>query len=104
MATTQYDHDAPAAANSSRPDDRTTTTTTTAAAGRLPLDDSDLAGDLLLGAKQIAEHMTSLGIPTDEDDVYYAHRAGKLPIGKYGAHLLASRRRLTRHTQKIAAL
>jgi hypothetical protein len=90
MVNAQSHHDTPAATDSSRRGP--------------PTDDSDLvAGDLLLGAKQIAEHMTSLGIPTDEDDVYYAHRAGKLPIGKYGAHLLASRRRLGRHVQKIAA-
>jgi hypothetical protein len=63
--------------------------------------DEHPAGDLLLGAKQIAEYMTSLGIPTDENDVYYAHRAEKLPIGKYGAHLLASRRRLIRHVEKL---
>jgi hypothetical protein len=66
-------------------------------------DDERLAGDLLVGAKQIAEYITSLGIPTDEDDVYYAHRAEKLPIGKYGAFLIASKRKLNRYTQKITA-
>jgi hypothetical protein len=31
--------------------------------------DKRLAGDALVGAKQIAEFITSLGVPTDEDDV-----------------------------------
>jgi hypothetical protein len=60
------------------------------------------AGDLLVGAKQIAAFITSLGIPTTEDDVYYAVRAKKLPIGKYGADLIGSKTRLKRHTDKIA--
>jgi hypothetical protein len=63
--------------------------------------DDGPAGDLLVGAKQIAEYITSLGIPTDEDDVYYARRAKKLPIGKYGAELIASKTKLNRHADKI---
>ena len=48
-------------------------------------------GDVLLGAKRIAEYITQvMGVPHNEDDIYYAHRAGKLPIGKYGAFLIAS--------------
>jgi hypothetical protein len=113
MATAQYDHDDPAAANSSRPDDP-------AAAGRppperssekqhqpsrqRPLDDDhdDLAGDLLIGAGPIEEHLRTLGMPNP--DAYYLRRAKKMPIGKFGAHLIASKRRLARHTQKITAL
>jgi hypothetical protein len=61
-----------------------------------------LAGDLLVGAKQIAEFITSLlGVPTDEDDVYYAKRAKKLPIGNYGVELIASKTKLTRYFDKI---
>ena len=63
--------------------------------------DKRLAGDALVGAKQIAEFITSLGVPTDEDDVYYARRAKKLPIGKYGAELIASKTKLTRYVDKI---
>ena len=63
--------------------------------------DERRAGDALVGAKQIAEFITSLGVPTDEDDVYYARRANKLPIGKYGAELIASKTKLTRHVDKI---
>ena len=60
------------------------------------------AGDLLLGAKQIAKFITSsLGVQTDEDDIYYAKRTNKLPIGNYGAELIASKTKLTRHFDKI---
>jgi hypothetical protein len=66
--------------------------------------DERLAGDLLVGAARIAEHISVLiGEPVDEDDVYYFRRAGKWPIGKYGAELIASRKKLNRHAQKITA-
>ena len=71
-------------------------------------DDGDerLAGDLLVGAARIAEHISVLiGEPVDEDDVYYFRRAGKWPIGNTagdGGKLIASKRRLTRHTDKLA--
>jgi hypothetical protein len=70
------------------------------------LDDDDepverLADDVLLGAKSIAEHITSLGFPVDENDVYYLHRVKKWPFHKYGAFLIASKRRLTRHAKEI---
>jgi hypothetical protein len=61
----------------------------------------DLAGDLLIGAGPIEEHLKTLGVPNP--DAYYLRRAKKMPIGKFGAHLIASKRKLTRHTQKIAA-
>jgi hypothetical protein len=69
-----------------------------------PRDSSEahLAGDVLLGAAKIAAHLTAiLGEPVDADDVYYAHRMKKWPIGKYGALLIASRRRLNNHVEKI---
>ena len=48
-------------------------------------EDERLAADVLLGAKRIAEHLAAiLGVPIDENDIYYAHRMEKLPIGKYG--------------------
>jgi hypothetical protein len=62
---------------------------------------SALADDVLLGAKSIAEHITSLGFPVDETDVYYLHRAKKWPFNKYGIFLIASKRRLTRHAEKL---
>ena len=62
---------------------------------------SALAGDVLLGAKNIAEHITSLGFPVDEIDVYYLHRAKKWPFNKYGVFLLASKKRLNRHAKEL---
>ena len=65
-------------------------------------EDERLADDVLLGAKRIADHLTSiLGVPVDEADVYYAHRMKKWPIGKYGALLIASKRRFARHAEKL---
>jgi hypothetical protein len=61
------------------------------------------ADDVLLGATRIAGHLTELlGVPVNAADVYYAHRAEKLPIGKYGALLIASKRRLADYTDKLA--
>jgi hypothetical protein len=75
-----------------------------------PLDDDDepverLAGDLLVGADAIRAFLVHLGMPEDTD-VYYIKRAGIWPIGKTGGdggNLIASKRRLTRHAQKITA-
>jgi hypothetical protein len=72
-------------------------------------DDGDdrLTGDLLVGAAAICAYLIVLGMPedTDADDVYYLKRSG-WPIGNTGGDggkLIASKRRLARHTQKIAA-
>jgi hypothetical protein len=54
--------------------------------------------DLLRGARAIGRFM---GL--DEDQVYYAARVGKLPIGKDGVQLIGSKKRLARHAQKITA-
>jgi hypothetical protein len=120
MATAQHNDESAAAADSSRPDDPAAAA---AAAGRVvsehssdkqhqhqpsqrhnrgpPLDDNNdgLAGDLLIGAGPIEDYLKTLGVP--RPDAYYLKRSGKLPIGKYGAHLIASKRKLARHTQKI---
>ena len=72
-------------------------------------DDGDdrLAGDLLVGADAIRAYLIFLGMPddTDAEDVYYLKRSG-WPIGNTagdGGKLIASKKRLARHTQKIAA-
>jgi hypothetical protein len=122
MDTTRHDHD-DVDTGSSRPDDPAVVAAATGKTTREhssenqrphepsqqhnlgpPLDDDDehLAGDVLLGAKKIAKHIeTILGVPVDEDDVYYFNRARKWPIGKYGALLIASKRRLNNHAEKI---
>jgi hypothetical protein len=55
-----------------------------------------LADDLLDGADQIGKF-----IGKTPEQVYYLHRSGKLPIGKFGKGLLASKARLTSRIQKI---
>jgi hypothetical protein len=65
--------------------------------------DERLAGDLLVGADEILAYLVSLGMP-EETDVYYLKRAGHWPIGKTagdGGKLVASKRKLTRHADKI---
>jgi hypothetical protein len=74
-----------------------------------PFDDDDederLGGDLAVGAEAIRTFLKSLGMP-ESVDPYYLKKIG-WPIGKSGtaksAPLIASKRRLVRHTQKIAA-
>jgi len=77
------------------------TTTTT----ELQQEDERLAGDLLVGGDAIRDYLVELGMP-EETDVYYLKRTGLWPIGNTGGDggkLIASKRRLARHTQKIAA-
>jgi hypothetical protein len=64
-----------------------------------------VAGDLLVGRDKIRAFLISLGMP-ESVDPYYQKRVG-WPIGKSGAaksaSLIASKRRLVRYAQKIAA-
>jgi hypothetical protein len=62
----------------------------------LPTKSERIADDLLIGASAIAEY---LGM--SEEAVYHLRRTKRLPIGKLGGNLIASRRKLTR---AIAAL
>jgi hypothetical protein len=57
-----------------------------------------LNGDLLRGAEAIRDYLRSLSSDSDWDveDVYYAHRAKKLPIGKYGKDLISSKSKIAR--------
>jgi hypothetical protein len=57
-----------------------------------------LADDLLYGAAAIARE---LGI--DLHAVYYIHRTQKLPIGRLGKTLVASRRKLARATNSLTS-
>jgi hypothetical protein len=77
------------------------TTTTTE---HQPQEDERFAGDLLVGADAIRAFLITLGMP-ESVDPYYLKRA-HWPIGntgRGGGKLIASKRRLARHTQKIAA-
>jgi len=68
--------------------------------------DERLAGDLLVGAAAIHAFLMHLGMP-EGTDPYYLKRSG-WPIGNTaasdprGGKLIASKRRLTRHTDKLA--
>jgi len=65
---------------------------------------SDLAGDLLVGAVVIRAYLVHLGMP-ENTDPYYLKRSGAWPIGNTAGNagkLIASKRRLERHTDKIA--
>jgi hypothetical protein len=60
-------------------------------------------GDLLVTAEVIRTYLVSLGMP-ENTDPYYLKRSG-WPIGNTGGEggkLIASKRRLARHTDKIA--
>jgi hypothetical protein len=60
-------------------------------------------GDLLVGRDPIRAFLISLGMP-EKTDPYYLKRTG-WPIGNTGpdgGKLIASKRRLSRHTQKLA--
>jgi hypothetical protein len=67
--------------------------------------DERAAGDLLVGAAAIRAFLVHLGMP-EGTDPYYLKRTGDWPIGNTGAggggKLIASKRRLARHTDKIA--
>jgi hypothetical protein len=96
MDTTQHNHDEGVDTGSSRPPDPAV------AAGKPSPPRDSGEGDVLLGAAKIAAHLTVvLDEPVDADDVYYAHRMRKWPIGKYGALLIASKRRLNNHVEKM---
>ena len=65
--------------------------------------DEHLAGDLLVGADAILDYLVYLGMPEDTD-IYYLKRARRWPIGNTGGEggkLIASKRRLTQHAEKI---
>jgi hypothetical protein len=66
-------------------------------------DERLVGGDLLVGADAIRAFLIYLGMPKGTDP-YYLKRTGRWPIGNTGGEggkLIASKRRLTRHTEKI---
>jgi hypothetical protein len=68
--------------------------------------DNEALDDLLVGAHKIKKFLKSLGMP-ESTDPYYLKNKKKWPIGKSGdgqsATLIASKRRLVRYAQKMAA-
>jgi hypothetical protein len=57
-----------------------------------------LADDLLNGAREIAEFLG-----TNEREVYHLAKTKRLPIGRLGKKLIASRAQLRRATLKLTA-
>jgi hypothetical protein len=57
-----------------------------------------LSDDLLLGAEAIA---AELGV--EPSQIYYIYKAKKLPIGKFGKQLIASRRKLRSAAARLTA-
>jgi hypothetical protein len=55
-----------------------------------------LADDLLNGGAEIAEFLG-----TNTREVYHLHKTQRLPIGRLGRKLIASRRALTRFAGKL---
>jgi hypothetical protein len=63
------------------------------------------AGDLLVGAAAIRAFLVELGIPRKTADPYYLKRTGRWPIGNTGGDggkIIASKRRLIHHADKLA--
>ena len=64
---------------------------------------AELADDFLFGAESISVFLTSIGLPTTVNGIYYAYKKRSLPIGKYGKCLIASRKKLTRTVQGLVS-
>jgi hypothetical protein len=58
--------------------------------------------DFLKGAAAIAEYLCGNGLIVTNGDVYYLAKAKKLPIGKWGKNLIASKRQLSRNLRRAA--
>jgi hypothetical protein len=68
-------------------------------------EDERLVGDLLVGADAILAYLVERGMPP-ETDPYYLKRTGRWPIGDTtggdGGRLVASKRKLNKHIDRIA--
>jgi hypothetical protein len=69
-------------------------------------EDERLAGDFLVGAAAIHAYLVFLGLPEKTADPYYLKKTKNWPIGNTGGNggglLIASKRKLARHCQKLA--
>ena len=72
---------------------------------RVKIDDpsESQAADMLYGAPAIKAYLIELGVPEETCNPYYLRQKRKWPIGKDGHFLVASKRRLKRHAEKITA-
>jgi len=72
------------------------------------LDQAKIADDLLFGAQAIAIELKKLGLIKEDDEnaeskVFYIARTKKLPIGKWGKTLTASRTKLANAVRALVA-
>jgi hypothetical protein len=58
--------------------------------------------DFLHGGAAIGAHLRSKGLNVTDTDVYYLARTKKIAVGKWGKHLIASKRRLDRDLKRTA--
>jgi hypothetical protein len=54
--------------------------------------------DLLSGGREIAEFLG-----TNTREIYHLHKTGRLPIGRLGRKLIASRRQLSRAAKALTS-
>jgi hypothetical protein len=62
-----------------------------------------LADDLLDGGAEIADFLRELGLRANTREVYHLHKTRRLPIGRLGRKLIASRSQLRRATKALTA-
>jgi hypothetical protein len=72
------------------------------------LDRAKIADDLLFGAEAIGKELQDLGVIEEDDEnveskVYYIAKTKKLPIGRFGKTLTASRTRLVNAVRALVA-
>ena len=62
----------------------------------------DLAADLLRGADEISEFLTSIGFKNaTPGKVYYWVKNKRIPVSKFGNELIASKSKIVRDTRKL---
>jgi hypothetical protein len=59
--------------------------------------------DLLDGGAEIAEFLQQLGLRANKREVYHLHKTKRLPIGRLGRKLIASRAQLRRAAKALTA-
>jgi hypothetical protein len=62
-----------------------------------------LADDLLDGGAEIAKFLRELGLQANTREVYHLHKKQRLPIGRLGRKLIASRNQLRRAAKALTA-
>jgi len=64
---------------------------------------ADRLDDLLDGGAEIADFLRELGLRANTREVYHLHKTKRLPIGRLGRKLIASRSQLRRAAKALTA-